>query len=73
MSELFGIEFDDHPDPRRLLLPEAYPGYPLRKDEPTGGSAGRASFLEAQPRATEPTRKSGGGDFKKLSASVGQN
>ncbi len=46
VSDLFGIEFDDHPDPRRLLLPEAYPGYPLRKDEPAGGTARRGTFLE---------------------------
>ncbi|MGQ9729897.1 MAG: NADH-quinone oxidoreductase subunit C [Candidatus Zipacnadales bacterium] len=30
--ELFGIEFIGHPDPRKLLLPEGWEGYPLRKD-----------------------------------------
>jgi NADH-quinone oxidoreductase subunit C len=46
VGDLFGIVFDGHPDPRRLLMPEDWDGYPLRKDYPVQ--------ITLAPRTTEP-------------------
>ncbi len=47
--DLFGIEFDDHPDLRRILLPDDWGSYPMRKDYPLEGRGERVY--------TKPTRK----------------
>jgi NADH-quinone oxidoreductase subunit C len=35
--DFFGIVFRDHPDLRRILMPEDYVGWPQRRDFPMGG------------------------------------
>ncbi|MFH1114092.1 MAG: NADH-quinone oxidoreductase subunit C [Pseudomonadota bacterium] len=37
-AEMYGIVFKDHPDPRKLLLPEHWTVFPLRKDFPLEGT-----------------------------------
>ncbi len=37
--DLFGVEFNEHPDLKRILLTDDWEGFPLRKDYPLEGPA----------------------------------
>jgi NADH-quinone oxidoreductase subunit C len=50
--DLFGIRFTGHPDLRRILLPDDWEGYPLRKDFPVEG------YRDIPAIATRYTRNS---------------
>ncbi len=42
--DMFGITFVGHPNMKRLLLPEEYTSFPLRKDYPVKGRGERHNF-----------------------------
>ncbi len=44
--EMFGFNFVGHPDLRRLLLPDVFDGFPLRKDYPLRGRGERDVVLD---------------------------
>ncbi len=52
--DLFGVRFSGHPDLRRILMPEDWPGHPMRKDYVEAASYNgmpttRANTLELLP------------------------
>jgi NADH-quinone oxidoreductase subunit C len=42
--DMFGIVFEGHPDLRRILLPDEFTAFPLRKDYPLQGRGERHNF-----------------------------
>lgn len=55
--DMFGISFDGHPDPRRIIMPYEWEGHPLRKDYPLGYEEVQFSFNSDEIDARKPYAK----------------
>ena len=55
--DLFGIKFENHSDPRRLIMPQEWEGHPLRKDYPLGYENVQFSFNKDAINERKPKAK----------------
>jgi NADH-quinone oxidoreductase subunit C len=55
--DMFGITFDGHSDPRRILMPHDWEGHPLRKDYPLGYEEVQFTFNADQVQMRKPHPK----------------
>lgn len=61
--DLFGINFEGHPDMRRILMWDEYPHHPLRKDFPLAGFEGElwdGQIAEEVETKVQPAPMAGG-------------
>ena len=57
IADMMGIAFEEHPDPRRLLMPEDWHGHPHRRDYPLGKETVAFSFNVEDIHAHKPFAK----------------
>ena len=55
--DLFGINFNNHPDLRRIMMPQDWVGHPLRKDYPLGYEEVQFTFNFDEIMANKPQPK----------------
>lgn len=55
--DMMGIEFDGHPDMRRLLMPDDWHGHPHRRDYPLGYETVQFSFNAEEIQKHKPLAK----------------
>ncbi|MEO0561048.1 MAG: NADH-quinone oxidoreductase subunit C [Chloroflexota bacterium] len=54
IMDMMGVTFENHPDPRRLLMPDDWHGHPHRRDYPLGYETPMFSFNVDEIRKNKP-------------------